>query len=468
MSFLSRLNIFKKNFQQTHRQYNEFVLSNIAAGTGTLLVNTSEKQDYVDEGYRKNANVYSIINLIIKSAQNVPICVYKKKDRQALKQYKSLISGEFNDTAMMKAEVLKQRALEPAEDSDLAKVLNNPNPDMGYAQFISEVLGFKLITGDSYIQGIAPETGANRGKFKELYPLPAHLMEIVFGGLNNPIEGYRLRYFNYQVDRELPPDRVCHIKTFNPDYSVEGSHLYGQSPLEAAYRNLQINNDAITTGKRFLNNQGARGILTAQDMMLTEEQAQALKDKYRANYQGADNAGEILISSNDFKWIEMGLPAADLALIDQYNISKKDLCAAYNVPSILLNDTQASTFNNFREAKKYLYLQSVFPELIAIRDELNRWLVPAYGEDYYIDFDFMSVPELQEDLEKVTRSLSLSWWLTGNEKRQVQKYEPIDQKGMDDIFLLANYIPLSDGITTTEQGGTSEQVLGNTMDYEKK
>ena len=175
-----------------------------------------------------------------------------------------------------------------------------------------------------------------------------------------------------------------------------------------------------------------------------------------------------MVTNHQFKWLEMGLPAADLALIEQYNLSIKDLASVFKVPSILLNDTQASTFNNYREAKKYLYLQAVFPKLIAVRDELNRWLTPTYGNQYYIDFDFLSVPELQEDMEKVVRQLSLSWWLTPNEKRAAMQYEPIDQKEMNEIHMLANYIPISDGVTPKESGGSSQQLLNDTSDYDKK
>ena len=202
--------------------------------------------------------------------------------------------------------------------------------------------------------------------------------------------------------------------------------------------------------------------------MLTAEHAAALRDKYKSMYSGVNNAGEIMVTNHNFKWLEMGLPAADLALIEQYNLSIKDLASVYKVPSILLNDTQASTFNNYREAKKYLYLQAVFPKLVALRDELNRWLTPTYGSQYYIDFDFLSVPELQEDMEKVVRQLSLSWWLTPNEKRAVMQYEPIDKKEMNEIMMLANYIPISDGVTPKESGGTSQQLLSDASDYIEK
>jgi len=64
--------------------------------------------------------------------------------------------------------------------------------------------------------------------------------------------------------------------------------------------------------------------------------------------------------------------------------------------------------------------------------------------------------------------LSLSWWLTPNEKRAAMQYEPIDQKEMNEIHMLANYIPISDGVTPKESGGTSQQLLNDTSDYGEK
>ena len=54
----------------------------------------------------------------------------------------------------------------------------------------------------------------------------------------------------------------------------------------------------------------------------------------------------------------------------------------------------------------------LYPELVKLRDELNRWLTPKYGENLYIDFDFSAIPELQEDMDKMVAQLGPS--LVGN------------------------------------------------------
>ena len=164
-----------------------------------------------------------------------------------------------------------------------------------------------------------------------------------------------------------------------------------------------------------MQNQTARGVLMSDEGDLTETQA-TLKDKFRQQYQGSSNAGDVIITPKKLSWINFGMDASDLSLIEQYNSSIKDLCNIYNVPVQLLNNTESSTYNNQKEAKKALYQNAVIPELIKIREEFNRWLTPAFGEKFFIDFDTV-VPELQEEMDKVVDQMSAAWWITPNEKR---------------------------------------------------
>jgi HK97 family phage portal protein len=254
-----------------------------------------------------------------------------------------------------------------------------------------------------------------------------------------PVAGYKIQY-NSMI--EVPPEYICHIKDFNPDYDSSCSNLYGQSPLRAGLRVLSANNEAVTTGLKYLQNQTSRGMLISKDGNLTEVQAQALKDKFRKNYQGATNAGDVIITPKDLSWVNFGLSASDLSLIEQYNGTVKDLCNIYNIPVQLLNNTDASTYNNQKEAKKALYQNAVIPELIKIRDESNRWLVPQYGADLYLDFDFTAISELQEEVDKLVTQMAQAWWITPNEKREAMNYGKDDQNPfMDDYYIPSNLMP---------------------------
>jgi hypothetical protein len=97
-----------------------------------------------------------------------------------------------------------------------------------------------------------------------------------------------------------------------------------------------------------------------------------------------------------------------------------------------------------KEAKKALYQNAVIPELIKIKEELNRWLAPMYGNKLCIEFDFTVIPELQEEADKVVDQLSKAWWITPNEKREVMNYGvDEDDETLNDYFIPANLIPVN-------------------------
>ena len=434
-SFFDRFNFSKKN-QNTNEQYNRAIYNWLG---NSVLWNNENDDSYITQGYQKNATIYSLINLITKAATTIPFQVYEKTNENDYKRYKALTSGMMDAASIQKASLLQKNALVELQDTELHKILERPNPAQSYNAWLTELIAFGKLTGNRYIYGIGPDTGANVGKFTELYVMPSQVMEIISNGIMEPVSKYKLEY---NGTKYIDASEICHIKDFNPYYDGTGSHMYGQSPLRAGLRSLTTNNEAVQTGVKYLQNQTARGLLTSEMGDINEVQAQQLKDKFRRQHQGSDNAGDIIITPNKMSWVNFGLNASDVSLIAQYNASIKDLCNIYNVPVQLLNNTESSSYNNMKEAKKALYQNAVIPELIKIKDELNRWLAPKYGDKLCIEFDFSVIPEMQEETEKIVNQLSKAWWITPNEKRSAMNYGKDEENTqLDDYFIPANLIP---------------------------
>ncbi len=424
--------------QNTSEQYNRAIYNWLG---NTIVWNTENDETYINDGYRKNATIYSIINLITKAASTIPYHIYEKVNDGDYKRYKALSSGIGDPNVMIKAQMLKKHALVELEHTELHKLLERPNPAQSYASWITEMIAFGKLTGNRYIYGIGPETGDNINKYTELYIMPSQIMEINSGGIMKPVESYTIEY---NGTYHIPAEQMCHIKDFNPYFDGTGSHLYGQSPLKAGLRSMTTNNEAVESGVKFLQNQTARGLLMSDEGDLNEVQAQQLKDKFRKDHQGSKKAGDIIITPKKLSWVNFGLNASDMSLIEQYNASIKDLCNIYNVPVTLLNNTESSTYNNVKEAKKALYQNCVIPELLKIQDELNRWLAPMYGDNICIEYDFSVIPELQEETDKVVDQMSKAWWLTPNEKRAAMSYaHDEDNPILDEYYIPANLIPAS-------------------------
>jgi HK97 family phage portal protein len=441
-SFLQRLRSGLKAFnsQQTNESYNRFIYNFLGNNT---ISNNEYNDDYIEKGYAYNPTIYSLIQLISKSAVTVPYSIYKKVDDGAMKEYKALTSNNLNEESVLKAKLLRKHTLEEVEHSALGKLLERPNPAQSWAVFLEEMIGFGKLTGNRYVYGISPENGENKNLYYQLYNLPAHLIEIKSEGIFKPVSKYTMMYNDNKYD--LTAEEVLHIADFNPDYSSNGSHLYGQSPIQAGMRVLTTSNEAVETNLKFLHNQSARGMLTPDDDQLTPTQAQQMKDAFRRNFQGSKSANDVMITGKKFSWINFGLSTSDLQLLESYNATVKDLCNIYGVPVQLLNNTESTTYDNYRTARKVLFTNAVIPELNKIRDEFNRWLVPLFGEDLYFDFDYSAVPELMPEQEKLVDTLSKSYWLTANEKRQAQGYGVDDENPvMNEYLVPSNFIPMSD------------------------
>jgi len=437
-SLLDRFkNIVSKSASKTHIDFNKAIYNYLG---DSLVWNPENDDTYIDKGYRYNATIYSIVNLITKAATNIPFQVYEIQKQNDLKRYKALTSGEFNGNTVLQAKMLQKKALVELEGTELHQLLDRPNPAQSYSSWIQEIIAFGKLTGNRYIYGIAPETGIGAGKYKELYILPSQKIEINSGGIMQPVKEYTL---SYNGSYKIAADEICHIKDNNLYYDGTGSHLYGMSPLKAGLRVMDANNQALTTGVKYLQNQTARGVLMSDEGDLNETQARALKEKFKQQYQGSENAGDVIITPKKLSWVNFGLNASDLSLIEQYNATIKDLCNIYNVPVQLLNNTDSTTYNNMKEAKKALYQNAVIPELNKIRDELNRWLAPQYGDKIYIDFDYSAIPELQEEMDKVVGQMSQAWWLTPNEKRAAMSYGMDDDNTkLNDYYVPANLLPI--------------------------
>lgn len=404
-------------------------------------------QTYVDKGYQYNADVYSVINLITRKAATAAPILYEIVDDRAFQRYKSFTANMSKPQDIAEANHLRQKALvEVDERHPIIQTLHNPNDFQSFYEFMDNYLGFKLITGNSYVYGVGAVTGPNAGKFKQLYVLPAHLTRIVSGGKYDPVKGYTITTaYDFQ---EIMAEKVMHSKYWNSDYSVEGSHLYGQSPLRAALRVLQQSNDAQTASVKMLQNTGAQGILfdNSDDSFLTPEQAADIKRMYKTEYSGPENAGNIIVTSAKIGWQQLGLSAVDLQIMEAMKMNLRQLCNIYRVNSALLNDPDNKTYNNMYEARKALISDAILPELTSARADFNKWLVEPYNKSenkrYFLDFDLDVFPELQEDKKEQIQYLERAWWLTPNQKLEEMGYGRSEDPNMDKVYVSIQVQPI--------------------------
>ena len=360
-------------------------------------------ESYVDDGYKSSVHVYSVITAITQRCTGIP--------------FKHMAGDK------------------EVANSQLIQLLDRPNPSQSRDEFITAAASWLLITGNVYLYEITPTAGLNKGKPTEIWLLPSHLVTIVGGGFMDPIKEYKINIgMGYSLP--IPAEQVKHIKYFNPDYTQSGSQLYGQSPLTAALLSLGSNNSAYRALSKSYVNGSPAGILTGTEntgLEYNEAQLIELQNRWTREVGGDENFRKIMFHRSPLQWINMGWSPVDMNILEHLKYSLQDICNIYHAPIHLFN-AAAATLDNYKEARKAIYTDCVFPFFDMLIPVFNEWLCDRYVTGSRLEYDTSMISELSADMQKLVTALAQAWWMTGNEKRTAMEMPESPDGMMNEIL----------------------------------
>lgn len=392
------------------------------------------KGRYIKDGYSGNSTVYSIISSVTKTCAIAPFRVYRVKNMAKALRYKHWTGANSTPESRMKAMLIKEQAFEEDTTHPFNEILKKPNKWQGWNEFAQTSIGFRMITGNRFLWSITLEEGANAGKLTSIYNLPPQHMTILATAMWT-VKGYQMQCGEVI---EFPADQITHSRYWNPNYDMNGSHLWGLSPLEAGTPDLERSNMAAKRGVTVLENAGAAGVMfdkAGSDMSI--KQVAELKRRINEEALGSDNAGKIILANGDIGYHNFSQTAAEMDVVNMERYSDEKIANLYTYPAGLLMANANATDNNIRAWNKQKLTNCCFPELAALRDDLNEIATKAYPKDtIFVDYDSSVYPELQEDMEKTARYLNVAWWLKGNEKRLAMTYDEDPEEAMMNTYLV--------------------------------
>lgn len=346
------------------------------------------------EGYQKNVVVYRCVSLIAKSIASVPWTL--------------------------------QKGYHQVDRHPLLTLLTEPNPARGGAQFIEALMSYLLLDGNAYAEFLVN----GKGRPVEIHTLRPDRVKVVPGAHGVPAA------YTYRVgeqERIIPVDptsgksRMLHLKLFHPL-----NDWYGMSPLEAAAHSIDQHNAVSGHNLAVLQNGGRPsgaliiGRNNAEGYNLSTEQRERLRENIDGFMRGPSNSGRILVMEGDMQWQEMGMSLKDLDFIEGKKLSAREIAQVFGVPPMLAGIPGDATFANFKEARFHLWEDTILPLLDSLTDELNRWLVPIFGNDLTLGHDPDRIPALSHRRETIWNRINQADFLTINEKRQAIGYGPIE------------------------------------------
>lgn len=442
--------------QVLHNKFNEaFFWGSLG---GQVINDDNDLKRYIDYAYNINPDVYSVVNQIANKFTSIPYVVRPIEDENANRKLKRLNDAtKYNYTISqeVKAYDLKEAAF--GEENLLPMPLDNPNPQQSWSEFFTLSETFLNTTGNVYWYMLKPEMGMNAGEPTAIYILPSHLIEIVlkdnadFLTLESPIDHYSLIEGSQYTD--FNAENVIHIKYPNPNYNQDGSHLYGQSPLRAGYKNIEMTNKGLDLSSNTLKNGGAFGFIHAKDTQtpLTNDQARSVKSRLTEMNNDPEDLGRIGAISQSIGFTRISLTTDELKPFEYFKYNMKQVCNVLGWDDKLLNSDDGAKYDNMTIAEKRVVTGKIVPDIKLYEQAINSYLLPLFKgyDNTQIDFLVKELPEMQQDmktlLEWVDKAVK-GGFFSRNKGLKIMGMPISDDANMDAITVNEDIITLEDAI----------------------
>lgn len=389
----------------------ELKLSAPAMSSARISMPKAEPLDFSLDGIKRYSRKSEIVYACIeKKAQMAcdPVLVVEKKNSK----------GEW----------------EPIDGHPLVSLLNKPNPYDDGDSFRKA-----WITSENYADVFYAEiVRSGAGVPVALYPLDATQMMPDYRETPTGSVLWRYVYMNNGYPIYYLPEELL-IRRRHP----LGTLYSGVSPAAVALGTVDADSALTDYVRAFFNNGGnPSGILAIKGKRLSQEEAEALQQKWVHRYgRGGTMRGGPAILDEAAEWQQTGsgLDDLDSDVITQKNESR--ICMVFGVPPVIIGSyTGLKNVNqkaSFKGAMEEFWENTMSPELKGIRVFLTWFFLPQFegGDDEIrkgnlrVNWDMSQVAAMQEDIDAIHDRVSLGY-KSGiyklNEARTAVKLEPID------------------------------------------
>lgn len=396
-------------------------------------------ENFVKEGYKRNEIIYACVNKKAQTAASVALLVHDKA------------TGE------------------PLAETPLQQLLKRPNRDMSEFDFWSLTITMQILGGAAYWQKIR----GGAGQVLELWPIrPDFVRPQVVS--EKGIVGYQINISGLDVAL-IPPEDMLVFKIPDP------LNLFGRmSPIEVLSRTGDIDN-SITDLFKIMLQRGATplGILVSK-LKLTDDAVSDIRRRWEERYGGYSNWTTPAVLDSDASYQRIGMTLNEMKFESIDGRSEARICMVLDTPPIIIGSTVGlarSTFSNYDQARRQWWEDSLGAHYKQMGDVIQNQLVPDFGEDLEVKWDFSKVPALQEERngrwDRATKAFSVSL-ITRNMALEEMGMPTVGKEG--DVFLQANAVtavpndPADDENTNPDVGTVADdnEPLDETTDDGQK
>ncbi len=292
-----------------------------------------------------------------------------------------------------------------------------------------------------YLEGVKNDTDK---------PLAIHIMtpSKVKTVVNREEFPTRIQGYEYRLGQKtysFKPYEIIHFKYPDPNDPFEGI-----GTIQSIAQWVDADNYAMEFNRRFFLNGARIGGFLETDAAYTPEQLEYLKTSFEAAFKGVENAYKVLALPKGTKYEEGGKTQKDLDFPNLMDMMRDRIIAGFKVPRTALGITDDVNRAN-AEATDYVFAaRTIKPIMKFITSYLNEFLVPRYGDEYYLSFTDPVPEDRAQKMDEMSKATGGAPVMSANEARQTYfGLDPVE--GGDEVQIPFNFTPLGAPIQQPKQ-----------------
>ena len=220
--------------------------------------------------------------------------------------------------------------------------------------------------------------------------------------------------------------------------------LFAINPIEYTRLSLELSKAGAKYGARiFKNNARPDGVIEYPGKPKDDAQITDLLDKWNNDTQGIINAGKTKVLVNGATYKTISMTSKDAQWLELRGYQRGEIGSIFRIPLYMLNDPTGATFNNAELFNINFLNFSLMAWLVMLESGYNTQLLTRqdYERGLFIRHDLKAF--LRGDaVARATyyKGGITDGWLTRNEVRDAEGYNPID--GADVLLQPLNYVPI--------------------------
>lgn len=391
---------------------------------------------FLNFGTQQLSNEKSISNMLLAANTG---WVYRNND--VIAQEVSKIEFELFTIGLSEGEIVYNEI----KSHPLLDLLDQPNTETSKNDALYIIQSHKKLTGDAFWLKI--RNGSQVIALRELPP------DKIVLNLQAPTPTDPTVILNYiykdtingeQVTETYETKDIIHFKKPNPRNAFRGL-----GAVEALKETIDLDNlTSDTTMKYFLNGAIQNFALTT-DAKITEDQLKRLKAEIRASISGNSNAFNVPIFGGGLTPTDISYSNKEMQFLDQLEWYRDKIMVGFGNTKAsigIIDDVNRAS----HESSINSWLNStVMPDMQAIVNTLNEFLVPEFGENLVLGFANPVPEDRTDDIEEATK-LYAGNIITRAEARDMLDY---DVEDTDAVYFQSNMgtlIPDDEAVDTED------------------